>query len=220
MSQKRNPGRIVAATVAILLTAVLSAPTASAHGHHRATLAPVEGHHISGGDVLANIFERGYLHSDADEGTCQKVARHVIVPFGDEEEIARCTTSRRTKLTVGTGASCSTAEPPPFYGATAAEQLACALEADAPVEAINVVIDGAPPVDIHKRRFELVSPQRALILPPDNFYELPAGPMTFRAHGWFALISGLRRGPHTINVEVIAPAYGDPLRFTVLLELV
>jgi hypothetical protein len=218
MSQRGNPRRIVAATVAILLTAVLTAPTASAHRHHRAAPVPVDGQHISGGEVLANIFERAYLHSDAQEGTCQPVARHVIVPFGDENEIARCTTSRRTKLTVGTGASCSTAEPPPFYAATAAEQLACALEGDATVEAINVVIDGAPPVDIHKRRFELISPQRALILPPDNLSELPPGPMTFRAHGWFALISGLRRGPHTINVEVIASdyAYG----FTVLLELV
>ena len=42
--------------------------------------------------------------------------------------------------------------------------------------------------------------------------------MTFRAHGCFALISGLRRGPHTIDVEVLASDYA--YSFTVFLELV
>ncbi len=64
--------------------------------------------------------------------------------------------ANRPVLLVMSSADCSTAEPRPFFGRTAAEQRRCAIDAltnspDFEIQAINVSLDGAPAVDIASR---------------------------------------------------------------------
>ena len=83
------------------------------------------------------------------------------------------------------GSDCSDVEDPPFFGATEAEQAACATFADHDffVDA-TIQIDDGPVVDFLAPRFELLSPQRSVVLPEDNFLGVDPGSATFVAHGW------------------------------------
>ena len=61
-----------------------------------------------------------------------------------------CTVKPGTKVLVPLpGASCSDAEPPPFFGETAAEQRACALASVRDdVLSVTVSVDGGPPQNV------------------------------------------------------------------------
>jgi hypothetical protein len=115
----------------------------------------------------------------------------------------------RPVLLVMTSADCSTAEEPPFFGATEAEQRECAIKAitSTPeivdVRAINVSIDGGPAVDIHAPQFFAVSPQRQVVFPEDAVFGATPGPATFVAAGWIAEIRGMDRGLHVMRAVVV-----------------
>jgi hypothetical protein len=85
--------------------------------------------------------------------------------------------------------------------------------------AISIAVDGGEPVDIRNPRFELLSPQRTVQLPEDNLLGVPAGPATFVAHGWAALVKKLRPGDHTITV-VVTNSEGVTTTGTVFVEVV
>ena len=85
--------------------------------------------------------------------------------------------------------------------------------------AISIAVDGGEPVDIRNPRFELISPQRSVELPEDNYLGVPAGPATFVAHGWAGLVEKLRPGEHTITV-VVADSEGGTTNGTISVEVV
>ena len=66
----------------------------------------------------------------------------------------------------------------------------------------TITVDDGPTVDLLSPRFEVISPQRTVQLPPDNFLGVDPQTATFVAHGWAALVRGLRPGQHTITVTV------------------
>jgi hypothetical protein len=131
----------------------------------------------------------------------------------------------RPVLLVMTSADCSTAEAPPFFGRTEAEQRACAIEAitSTPeivdVQAINVSVDGGPVVDIHDPRFFAVSPQRRVVFPEDPVFDATPGPATFVAAAWVAAIRGMERGRHVIR-GVVVTAADPPAPFIVNIDVV
>ena len=88
------------------------------------------------------------------------------------------------------------------------------MEFDRGFEEINISVDGAEPVNIVRRRFEEISPQRWVRLPADNFFGLPAGPATFVAHAYAAVVHGLRPGRHIVTVGIVNPDFGDPFTLT------
>jgi hypothetical protein len=131
----------------------------------------------------------------------------------------------RPVLLVMTSADCSSAEPPPFFGRTAAEQRACAIAAITrtpeivDVRAINVSMDGQPAIDIHSRRFFAVSPQRRVVFPPEPVFGATPGPATFVAAGWVAEIRGMDRGRHVMRA-IVETAAGPLPEFIVNFDVV
>jgi hypothetical protein len=115
----------------------------------------------------------------------------------------------RPVLLVMTNADCSTAEAPPFFGRTAAEQRACVVKAltrspdIVDLRSIDVSVDGGPAVDIHKPRFFAVSPQRRVVFDEDAVFGATPGPAKFVAAAWMAEIRGMHRGRHVVRAEVV-----------------
>jgi hypothetical protein len=68
--------------------------------------------------------------------------------------------------------------------------------------AASISVDGGTPVDMLRPRFEVVSPQMTVDLPPDNLLGVPPQTATFVAHAWAVLVRGLPPGEHTISVDV------------------
>lgn len=210
----------------LLGVAAVLAPAASADafrpGHgDRLAVTPLHARHVSGGELLGEGWAQALVMSGPERGGCNTLARNVVVPVWGEDSTATCTISTRVRVVTFFGSECDSTGPDPYYGGPTSEgQLACAIALDQEVEAIRVTVDGARPVEIARPRFELVSPQRALDMPADNYYGIPAGPLTFRAHSWAAMTRTLSRGRHTMTTEVIAPAWGEPFTFTAFLNVV
>jgi hypothetical protein len=102
---------------------------------------------------------------------------------------------------LGFAPSWSDAEDP--FPVTKAGQLAVLRDFAKGLTAISVVIDGGAPVDIHRRRYELTSPQRTVLLPEDNTLGVPARSVSLTAYGWVVLIRNLRPGRHEIVSEAL-----------------
>jgi hypothetical protein len=121
----------------------------------------------------------------------------------------------RPVVLVMTSADCSTAEAPPFFGASAREQRACAVGFlnSLDIRSINVSVDGGRPVDIHQRRFFEVSPQRRVVFPENAVFDATPGPATFVAAAWIAEIRGMKRGNHTVNGTMTLVSEGQTFVF-------
>ena len=127
-----------------------------------------------------------------------------------------CTVKVGTRvLLVMTSADCSSAEDPPFYGKTEAEQRECAVEFlnGLDITSITVSVDDARPVDIHQPRFFAVSPQRRVVFPSEPVFEARPGPATFVAAGWIAEIRGMDRGRHDVVGVLNIVLDGQPASF-------
>jgi hypothetical protein len=137
-------------------------------------------------------------------GGCFGLGRHgkVVASEPDENLEVNCTLKPGTPFFLYFGSDCSDAEEPPFFGADEAAQAECArfVDFDFFVSA-TIQVDGGRVVDFLAPRFELLSPQRSVLLPEDNFLGVDPGPATFVAHGWGA-IARLKPGEHTIIVDV------------------
>ena len=133
-------------------------------------------------------------------GSCVTLARNVIAPHFGDDGTATCAATQRTRLFVYFGTACFNVEE--GVGETEEEQLACALAADRAVQEFNVTVDGGETVRLVRRRFELVSPQTTVPVPPGSGYD--AVTATFTAHAWGAVIRRLRPGRHTVAIEVVA----------------
>jgi hypothetical protein len=108
------------------------------------------------------------------------------------------------------GGECSDVEPPPFFGATAEEQRQCMLDflrpqdRPPPFDAIEVRIDGGPPVNIGLDRYLAVSEQGTVFLPDPNVLGVEGNRQaTFVAAGYVALVRPLPPGSHTITVTIV-----------------
>ena len=124
-----------------------------------------------------------------------------------------CTVRQNQRvLLVTASADCSSAEAAPFFGATEAEQRACAIGVltSSPeivtITAINVSVDGQPAVDIHVPLFFAVSPQRRVVFPENPVFGATPGPATFVAAGWIAEIRGMERGQHVLRSQTVTTA--------------
>ena len=201
-----------------------AAPAAIAHVGHRgggAVVAPadkVAG--LTGGELLGEAWFQGLSHpAGTFSGGCIPLGQRgrVITPERGPDSTSSCTVKRGAKVFVFLGTECSNVEPPPDFGADFAAQRACARATSEAVQTVRVTVDDHPPVDIHRRRFELLSPQRTVDLPPDNVLEIPPQTATFTAHAWGALVSNLRPGEHTIAGEFVAA--GFDASFTLFLDV-
>ena len=186
--------RTVLATVALALCVAPVAAAQDPRGDGRAVVTPVTGQLL--GEFWAQIYSLPASENPfAGNGDpCLTVGRKVIQEVGGP-----CTVEQGTALTLGFGAACSNVEEPPSYGADEAAQRACALAADEAVLGMTVSVDGGAPVDIHRRQFEVFSPQRTVLLPADNILGVDEGLATLTAHGWGAVVRNLRPGQHVIT---------------------
>ena len=139
------------------------------------------------------------------------------MPHPGEAGTATCTATPQTRLFVFFGTACFNVEP--GVGETEEEQLACAVASDQAIHELNVTVDGET-INLVSERFELVSPQVNVELPPGNVFDVPAQTATFTAHAWGAVIRKLRPGQHTVAMEVVAPDFGETFTLTVVLNVV
>ena len=198
----RHLRRTVLATFAIALCA---APAASAHDRHQdrggAVVEPARGGGLTGGELLAKGWSVGpFATEDPFSGSCVTLARNVIAPHFGDDGTATCAATQRTRLFVYFGSACFNVEE--GVGETEEEQLACAVAADQAIQQFNVTVDDGKTIRLVRRRFELVSPQTTVPVPPGSGYD--AATATFTAHAWGAVIRRLRPGRHTVAIEVVA----------------
>lgn len=104
------------------------------------------------------------------------------------------------------GASCSDAEPPPYFAETAAEQRACALAnvGEDIVVRFTVSVDGGPPQNVHSDRFLNITDQFGVISQPGNPAGATPGPTTVVIAGYLGVVRGLPPGRHTFVVSGFA----------------
>jgi hypothetical protein len=177
----------------------------------------------SGSKLLGEVWFQLLANPvDTFGGDCIPLTRKgdVVAPEPDANLTAQCTVKKGTALFFYFGSDCSDVEPPPFFGADAEAQRACAVAVDHDFfTGATISVDGAEPIAFLKPRFELVSRQRSVDLPPDNFLGVPAGPATFVAHAWAVQVSKLHKGPHTIAV-VVSDEEGGVSTFTASIDVV
>ena len=199
---------------ALATTMLAGAASASAHSGH---VAPAHGGGMTGGELLGEGWTQALSGQSAPfSGTCSTVTGTVLVSHY-EEGTAKCTATPASRLLVFFGSFCSAAEDPLLI--TERQQLACAISSDEAIDGLTVTVDSGRAIDIHKHRFELFSQQRGVVLPADNQFDLPAGPTTFTAHGWGAVVEELRPGRHTVVVQLVAPDWGGTYTSTTILEV-
>ena len=156
----------------------------------------------AGGELLAEAWAQALSGGTAESsGGCTHIARDVLVSHPDDALSSRCRLSSDERLFVMFGSFCISTEDPELD--TREEQLACAVASDQAIEQLTVTVDGRR-VDIHRPRFELFSPQREVLLSPQNVLA------TFTAHAWGAVVTDLCPGRHTIVLAVVATAWGAP----------
>jgi hypothetical protein len=202
-------------TLAAGLAAVAATLLAGA-GPARAHTASVEpARH--GGELLGDAWVQGLSGYTAPfAGSCTLLAPHVLLSH-PADGTATCTAALDSRLFVFFGSFCSQAEFPALT--TERAQRECAVAADRAMQHMNVTVDGRRPIDILRPRFEVISPQRSVVLPSDDPpFGLPPGPTTFTAHGWAAMIGDLGRGRHTVTVEIVAPDWGGSFSSTTVLN--
>lgn len=190
----------------VLAFVLCAAPVAVAQAAQPggASFTPV---HRAGGLSGSELLGEGWaVNMDtAVFGTCISLGPKgkVIAPIADSELKVSCTVKPGTPLYIFFGSECSDVEEPPFFGADEAAQRACAVAFDeAFFVAASLVLDGGEPVNTLAPRFEVVSPQMTVELPPDNILGVPPQTATFVAHGWAGMLRGLRPGEHTITLTV------------------
>jgi hypothetical protein len=211
-----HPRRVL---LAVLAAALCFAGPAAAHDHaeHRDVAVKPVRHvaGVSGGEVLREFFVKLFNTSPTQLDPCVGLAggRALIAAYPD----VTCTVKVGTRVLLGFIANCSSVEAPPFFGATAEEQKACAIAANKAggEEAVNIIVDGGSPVPILKRRFKVVSPQGQLTLPADNIFGAPPGDATFVAAGWVAQVRGLRPGLHSLVLQIVGGPDPAELSFPV-----
>ena len=179
--------RLLRRTVLATALIALAAAPAVAAAHGDPVVTP------STGDLLGESWVRAYQFPAAGPADpCVHLTRRVVRAYG----AARCTLERGEALLLGAGTACSDLDEPPTYAVGARAQRRCAIRSDRSIRSSTLSIDGGPVIDLHRPRFELVSPQQTFLLPPDNGFGAGPGPWTLTAHGWEAIVWRLSVGTH------------------------
>ncbi len=199
--------RVRRVTLAAVALALCVAPVAGAHAPDKhgggAIVAPAKDKWW--GEVWAQLYSLPLSENPfvGNGNHCMTVGHKVLQSWGG----LPCTIERGTRFTLGFGSGWSNVEDP--FPQTRAEQLAAAFDLDQFVVSFTVAVDADAPVEIRTPRFQVFSPQRAVLLPedniiddPENNIDLPAQPITLSAHGWTAVVRKLGLGQHTIVADV------------------
>jgi hypothetical protein len=122
-----------------------------------------------------------------------------LVQAGDEDAIERtCTVPAGTALLLPLlDASCTTVEPPPFFGGDEAELRACTEALFAAPAELSAVVDGVAIPDLE--RYRVQSDLFTVALPAGNWLEVEP-PVTQRvAEGYWLLLAPLPVGEHELR---------------------
>ena len=190
-------------TLVVLALALYVTPDALAKQKGELVPVPHRVAGMTGGELLGEGWA-DFLAAPAGSftGGCMPVARKIVSPEVDADGNASCTVRKGTTIMLFLGSECSNVEEEPFFGADAHQQRQCAIEADEFFVSALVSLDGGPPVEQVAPRFEEISPQRSVVLPPDNVLGVDPGPATFVAHGWVVLVQKLDLGEHLLTGTV------------------
>lgn len=206
-------------TLVMLALALCATPDALAKDKQKGELVPVPQRvaGMTGGELLGEGWA-DFLAAPAGtfSGGCMPVAHKVVSPEVDADGNASCTVRKGTTIMLFLGSECSNVEEEPFFGADAAQQRQCAIEADQFFVSALVSLDGGAPVEQVAPRFEEISPQRSVELPPDNILGVDPGPATFVAHGWVVLVQKLDPGEHLLTGTVTTDdGFTSPFRIAI-----
>jgi hypothetical protein len=121
-----------------------------------------------------------------------------LVQSGEEPAERTCTIPAGTALLLPLlDASCSTVEPPPFFGRDEAELRACTEALFAPRAELTAVIDGVSIPDLE--RYRVQSDLFTVALPEDNVLELEPAILKGVIDGYWLLLAPLPPGEHELR---------------------
>jgi hypothetical protein len=165
---------------------------------------------ITAGEAMGEMWYRGYtLPADQNQlfghgQPCVRLGRTGRVLVGIAFQAGPCTIDRDTTVLIwGITAPCdSFASDPTMYGADEAAQRRCAVRAvTSAVGSVALTVDGRGPVELARSRFAIFSPQRHVVVRPDNYFHYAPGRGTFTAWGYMAWLRALPPGQHNIRTE-------------------
>lgn len=193
---------VLLVSLAALLVIIPAAQAKPPAGAGAGKVAPF----VSGGGVSAEeVLIAGFtpLYTGEPVPACRLLGEGKVL-FAQPD--SACTVKPGTKLLVPLpGASCSDAEPPPFFAETAAEQRACALASvREDVVRVTVSVDGGPPQNVLSDRFLTITDQFGVVSQPGNPFGARPGPTTVVAVGYLGVLRGLPPGRHTFVVSGFA----------------
>jgi hypothetical protein len=141
---------------------------------------------------------------------CMPLSPGLSAPLVAAGETSECTIQEGAAvMPPQPGAECSTVEEAPYYGSNPAELRACVRASlrDNPISLVTLSIDGRQ-VDL-LRGYTVETSVFQLNLPADNI--LTGVPETGRAvaGGWAAIVAGLQRGRHVLEVHSIGTWDGE-----------
>src|SRR5215203_7166902 len=122
-----------------------------------------------------------------------------LVQAGDEDAIERtCTVSAGTALLLPLlDASCTTVEPPPFFGGDEAELRACTEALFAAPAELSAVVDGVAIPDLE--RYRVQSDLFTVALPAGNWLDVEPAVIQGVADGYWLLLAPLPVGEHELQ---------------------
>ena len=206
-------------TLVMLALALYATPDVLAKDKQKGELVPVPNRiaGMTGGELLGEGWT-DFLAAPAGtfSGGCMPVAHKIVSPEVDADGNASCTVRKGTTIMLFLGSECSNVEDEPFFGADARQQRQCAIEVDQFFVSALVSLDGGAAVEQVAPRFEEISPQRSVELPPDNVLGVDPGPATFVAHGWVVLVQKLDPGEHLLTGTVTTDdGFTSPFRIAI-----
>jgi hypothetical protein len=212
---RRTRRRSVLAVLAIALGFAIQLGSASVAGADDLLTSggsrAVPAHRVdgsTGGQLLGQAWEVWYsLPVTEPSPSCMRLGRTGGVLLSARPQPI-CTLEQGDALILFWSTTCDDvvdpAVDPTFYAPDEASQRKCAAALDkAFVADLRVTVDNGKAVNIRNRRFEVYSPQVHVQLPLANFYGISPRPATFTAHGWVALVKGLKPGLHTTDFEIV-----------------
>jgi hypothetical protein len=216
--------RSLFAAVAITLLLVTADPVAAADSQAAersgpGTFKPIVGEldGRAGADLFADSFVPDYLGPVNAPGECPRLGLHNRVVW--LSTVHTCHLQPGDVAVALPGAACSDVEAPPFYAVGEDAQRACAREYNASILSITLAVDGGAPVEITLPAFAVSPPQRNVVIPADNPGGFPAGPATFTADGWAAVLDPVTPGAHTVRVVGTIAGLKNPVHETFKLVL-
>jgi hypothetical protein len=130
-----------------------------------------------------------------------------LVQSGEEPAERTCTIPAGTAVLLPLlDASCTTIEPPPFFGRDEAELRACTEALFAPRAELTAVVDGVaiPNLD----RYRVQSDLFTVALPADNVLEVEPGVLEGVIDGYWLLLAPLPPGEHELHFGGALPDIG------------